>query len=101
MPFKRSLCLFPLIALMACNPAQEARYTPPETSGLISVRPYPNANDVCQVIGENDLTRAFLDDSALLIGCPFTEEGAIKDRLAEGAQRLDQIGAWVLLSAPQ
>ncbi len=55
-------------------------YTPPEQSGLVAVRPYPNPGDVCQVIGENDVTRDLLDDASLLIGCPKHESGAILDR---------------------
>jgi len=82
-------------------PAPKSGYSPPEDSCLRSVRPYPNTDDVCQVIGENDLTVEYLDDDALLIGCPYHETGAIGDRLAEGVQQLDQIGSWVLLSVPE
>ncbi|MCY4172538.1 MAG: hypothetical protein OXF25_00360 [Cyanobacteria bacterium MAG CAR3_bin_5] len=81
-------------------PAPKSRYSTGD-SCLHSVRPYPNTDDVCQVIGENDITVEYLDDAALLIGCPYHETGAIGDRLAEGAQQLDQIGSWVLLSVPE
>ncbi|MGB0900451.1 hypothetical protein [Halocynthiibacter sp.] len=77
------------------------RYTPPEASGLKGLRPYPTGNDVCERIGENALTNPYLDDSALLIGCPAHETGAIEDRLAEGGEALQQIGDWVLISIPQ
>lgn len=83
--------------LMGCASGQ---YTPPEESGLIGVRPFPNAGDVCVVIGENDLTNQYLDDSATLIGCPTHEGGAIADRVAQGAIRLDTVGKWVLFSVP-
>lgn len=86
-----------LITLTACvTPG----YAPPEDSGLIAVRPYPGPSDVCQVIGENDLTNPYLDDSAILVGCPSSETGAIADRQTEGGQIVDQIGDWVLLSVP-
>ena len=75
-------------------------YTPPEQSGLVSGPAYPNDNDVCRVIGENDLTRDFLDDSRLLIGCPKHERGAIADRLGEGAVIVGQAQHWTLLQAP-
>lgn len=82
-------------------PAPKSGYTPPEDSCLVSVRPYPNADSVCQVIGENHLTVKYLDAAALLIGCPAHETGAIANRLAEGGQQLGQIGSWVLFRVPE
>lgn len=90
-------CIVSAIALMGCA---TVGYTPPEDSGLIGVRPYPNADDVCVVIGENELTQEYLDDSATLIGCPTQETGAISDRISEGGITLETIGDWVLLSVP-
>lgn len=75
-------------------------YTEPEQSGLVSGRAYPNPEDVCRVIGENDLTRGYLDDSQLLIGCPKHERGAIADRLQEGARIVGSAAHWTLLHAP-
>ena len=93
------------LANAGCNPTagtgdngSQVEYTPPEASGLRAVRPYPGPSDVCQVIGENALTGKYLDDSAILIGCPFHETGAISDRVSEGGEQLDQIGDWVLIS---
>ena len=76
-------------------------YTPPEDSGLVGVRPYPMPDDVCIVIGENEATQAFLDDAALLIGCPKHEFGAIEDRLAEGARLVAHREHWSLFSIPE
>ena len=92
----RIAALLPLALLTACAPP----YTPPEDAGLVAVRPYPGTDDVCQVIGENALTNPYLDDSALLVGCPSIETGALKDRIAEGGVVVDKIGDWVLLSLP-
>lgn len=78
---------------------QDIAYTPPEDSGLIAVRPYPDMDDVCQVIGENDLTNRYLEHTTTLIGCPVHEIGAIQDRLQEGAVQQDVVGQWLLLSA--
>ena len=91
-----------LIAMLAACEAQdnEVVYTPASASGLVSVRPYPGPLDVCKVIGENDLTRNYLDDSATLVGCPVGENGAIRDRQREGGQIVAQEGAWVLISVP-
>ena len=79
---------------------RETGYTPPEASGLIAVRPFPTEGDVCQVVGENDTTRDYLDDSATLIGCPSNELGAIADRVTAGATLVARAGAWWLLSVP-
>ncbi len=97
---KLSLTALCLLFLTACVPAADPAYTAPEASGLVGVRPFPTEGDVCQVIGENDLTNAYLDDSATLVGCPQTEAGAIADRVATGGRQVDVIGDWVLLSVP-
>lgn len=75
-------------------------YTSPADSGLLGGRPYPNPKDVCRVIGENEATQNLLDDSALLIGCPKNETGAIADRLREGATVVGHAKHWTLLSVP-
>lgn len=85
---------------MPANDTKDLTYSPPEASGLVGVRAYPGANDVCQVIGENDVTVEYLDHTQLLIGCPSNEQGAISDRQAEGAQILETVGAWTLLTVP-
>ena len=51
-----ALALFAAPLLVACAPSQPITYTPPDASGLVSVRPFPGPADICQVIGENDLT---------------------------------------------
>ena len=90
-----------LVLLTACaTDPGTVEYTPPEASGLGSARPYPGPLDVCKVIGENDLTRNYLDDSATLVGCPDGETGAIRDRQREGGQIVDTVGSWVLISVP-
>jgi hypothetical protein len=95
---RSAIALMGLCALIACAPI--AQYTPPEESGLIAVRAYPDAGSVCQVLGENEITSEFLDHTALLIGCPTSEAGAIQDRINSGAEVLDQVGAWTLLHQP-
>lgn len=82
--------------LSACG----LQYSPPSASGLVAVRAFPGPGDVCQVIGENSLTSAYLDDARLLIGCPVHEVAAIRDQLDAGGTRLSQVGAWVLISKP-
>jgi hypothetical protein len=88
-------------ALAGCAmTSPEAGISPPEESGLIGVRGYPEPGSPCQVIGENALTNAYLDDSALLIGCPAGDEAEVGARVAEGARILTREGAWLLLSLP-
>ena len=77
-----------------------ALYSAPEHSGLKAVRPYPTAEDVCQIIGESAATAAYLDHTTILIGCPQHETGALQDRIAAGATKVGQVGEWVLLSLP-
>ena len=77
-----------------------SRYTEPSDSGLLAVRPFPNPDDVCVVVGENSLTSEFLDDSATLIACPKHEKGALADRQSEGAKVVDHARHWTLLSVP-
>lgn len=98
--------LFPavpaILGLMtACTPPQAPGYTPPEASGLVPVRPYPTAIDVCQVVGESAATANYLDHTAILIACPNHEQGAIADRVAEGGVVVGMAGDWTLISIPQ
>ncbi|MDG2404310.1 MAG: hypothetical protein P8M25_04965 [Paracoccaceae bacterium] len=82
--------------LSACM-QQVGNYTSPEDSGLVSIRPYPEFNDVCQILGESTATEEFQDYSSILIGCPNHEIGAIKDRQSEGAKIVSIVNSWTLL----
>ena len=73
-------------------PAPKSGYSPPEDSCLHSVRPYPNTDDVCQIIGENDLTVEHLDDAALLIGCPYHEPAPLVTGWLRGRSSLIKSG---------
>lgn len=95
---KGLLCVGATALLMGCATAPAVEYTPPEASGLVGVGGYPGPDDICQVIGENDLTIEYLDHTQTLVGCPNHETGAIADRLAEGAVELETIGAWTLFT---
>ena len=86
--------------LVACAPSQPQTFPPPEASGLVAVAPYPGPDDICRVIGENELTQEYLDHTATLVGCPKRETGAIADRQAEGGVIVGQEGSWVLISIP-
>ena len=75
-------------------------YTPPEESGLVGLRPYPNRSDVCRIIGENDLTRSLLRDGFVLIGCPKHEHGAIKNIINSGAKVVFHAMHWSVFRIP-
>ena len=96
--------MWPILMVAGCtvmsDPAPGPDYTPPEEAGLISIRAYPDADSVCRVMGESALTADYLDHMAVLIGCPAHEIGAIRDQLVRGAEPLDNVGDWLLLSVP-
>ncbi len=75
-------------------------YTEPRSSGLKAVRPFPNPDDVCQVIQEHVAIREPVDDGTFLIACPKHERGAINDRLKEGARVIGHARHWTILSVP-
>ncbi|WP_156121861.1 hypothetical protein [Halocynthiibacter namhaensis] len=97
-----------LIALLAgCTnpinhvPIEQPRlYSPPAASGLLSNKTFLSPNTICEPIGENELTVDYLDHTATLIGCPVHERMAIQDQLDAGAEKLDVVGQWLLLSLP-
>ena len=96
--------ILPFLSLIACSDAttpEEVLFEDIEKSGLIGVRPYPTANDICEVVGENELTVELLDDSATLIACPAHETGAIADRQSEGGDIIRLEGSWLLISMPE
>jgi len=80
---------------------QVGSYKSAEDSGLVSVRPYPKPNGVCQILGESPATVDYLDHSAILIGCPDHDLGAIEDRKNEGAKIVGRVNSWTLLQMPE
>ncbi|MEE2945107.1 MAG: hypothetical protein VX444_08035 [Pseudomonadota bacterium] len=96
-----------IVFLQACQPIEPAvkadepttfNYTEASLSGLRPVRPYPNADDVCELLGESKNTEVLRVDGADLIACPKHEKGAIADRKREGARVVGNAKHWVILS---
>ena len=79
MKFKAIVAGASALALVACGESTsepEAEAAPAEELAVIpeSLAPfgdgYPNAGDPCRRLGESAATSNYLDDSAMLIGCP-------------------------------
>lgn len=59
---------------------------------------YPKAGDQCRRVGESAATVNFLDDSAVLVGCPATETAAIA---ALGGSAVGEVEGITIVSIPQ
>ncbi|MEX0351277.1 MAG: hypothetical protein AB3N15_17780 [Paracoccaceae bacterium] len=99
-PFAAALMIATLAGCDTAPSSGTAGYGPPEASGLVTARPYPDEDGVCQVIGENALTVEYLGDASTLVGCPVVETVAVEEVLSQGATQVDTIGEWVLLMVP-
>lgn len=59
---------------------------------------FPKAGDVCRRVGESAATADYLDDSAVLVGCPARETAAIA---AIGGKQVGAVEDIVLISIPK
>jgi hypothetical protein len=63
---------------------------------------YPTASDTCRRLGESALTVNYLDDSAILVGCPGAPEGPAASALvASGGRVVGAVEGVTLISIPQ
>jgi hypothetical protein len=97
-----------LTALAACQPRLDYpaapttnSYTEINASGLVSIRPYPNPDDVCEVIKTPEALADKIEDDAFLIACPKHERGAISDRIDDGALVIAHAKHWSILEVRQ
>lgn len=105
---KYTLILPAIFLISACSqqvigfdsaPTRES-YSEPHISGLSAIQPFPSADDVCQMIREDEKIRAPATDGSFLIACPKHERGAIGDRISEGAVIIEHAHHWTILSVP-
>ncbi|WP_187431560.1 hypothetical protein ROLI_034110 [Roseobacter fucihabitans] len=106
MPFSKMILVTSMLAIAGCAPNMDFGanpttfdYTEASASGLSAVRPYPNPDDVCQVIRENEAIREPVTDGTFLIACPKHERGAINDRINEGAEVVGHARNWTVMAA--
>ena len=73
-------------------------YTEATRSGLKTLRPYPNPDDVCMLLKENRAVEDLIVEGRTLLACPKHEAGAIGDRRKEGARVVGNSKHWVIMS---
>ena len=78
--------------------ATTQRYTEASLSGLRTLAPYPNHDDVCQTIDKKTLPEELATRDDMMIACPKHETGAIGDRRSEGAKIVAYAKHWTVLS---
>ena len=70
-------------------------------SGLKTLAPYPNADDVCRVVDETTVPNVLVKQGKSLIACPKHEFGALEDRIKEGAVVIAHAKHWSVLRVGQ
>jgi hypothetical protein len=108
------------VALAACTPAptttakpdsQQDTSEPQAPAETVFVWPsafrvmgdgYPKAGDPCRRLGESAATVDYLDDSAILVGCPGkAEEAATAALVAAGGKVVGAADGVTIISIPQ
>lgn len=108
------------VALAACTPAAPAPEQPAAQADSSEPQPpvqsafvwpsafsvmgdgYPKPGDPCRRLGESAATVNYLDDSAILAGCPGTaEDAAAKALVAAGGRVVGAAEGVTIISIPQ
>ena len=74
-------------------------YTKAINSGLRTIAPFPNPDDVCRSVDETSVPAELVKDGKMLIACPKHEMGALGDRIRQGARVVAHAKHWTLLHA--
>ena len=73
-------------------------YTEAIDSGLLTIAPFPNRDDVCRSVDETSVPAELVKDGKMLIACPKHEMGALEDRIREGARVVAHAKHWTVLN---
>lgn len=77
------------------------KYSDALDSGLKTLAPYPNADDVCRIVDETSVPNVLVKQGKSLIACPKHEFGALEDRIKEGAAVIAHAKHWSVLRVGQ
>lgn len=66
-------------------------------SGLRTIAPFPNHDDVCRSVDETSVPTELVKDRKMLIACPKHEIGALEDRIRQGAKVIAHAKHWTVL----
>jgi hypothetical protein len=105
LPLACAALLFVACGQQAQPPADTSEPQAPATTATIwpkALNPfgdgYPKAGDPCRRVGESAATANFLDDSAILVGCPASDAAAIA---ALGGKTVGEVEGITLISISQ
>lgn len=89
----------PLIGLFAACELVNPTTTPTtNVTDLPFIGGYRDPADVCEKLGENELTVNYLDHTADLVGCPEDYEGLGVFQIDTGGVEVARVEGWVLFS---
>jgi hypothetical protein len=105
LPIACAALLFVACGQKAPPPADTSEPEAPATTATVwpkALNPfgdgYPKAGDPCRRVGESAATADFLDDSAILVGCPPGDAAAIA---AVGGKTVGEVEGITLISISQ
>lgn len=86
--------LVTISALAACAPVSD------DASGPLLMAGFRYPADACRIVGEDEYTNQFLDDSSVLVGCPdnYDELASFEEEVRP--TRVGEYRGYILYSVP-